>query len=156
MFKILKNQPILSDISYIHDNAENGTINFEILQDRKILSVFFNGEWYKYDGAKTNDYVFGQNINRPNSPLVGQVYFNTQTNSLNIFNGDVWRDIITYPIDCKKSGLFSEKPTVEMGANIGFAYFCTDKKTIEGTTNGIMIYHKGNNVWVDALGRVVS
>ena len=35
-------------------------------------------------------------------------------------------------------------------------YFCTDKQTTEGASNGIMIYHKGNNVWVDALGRVVS
>ena len=35
-------------------------------------------------------------------------------------------------------------------------YFCTDKQSTEGGTNGIEIIHKGNNVWVDALGRVVS
>lgn len=40
------------------------------------------------------------------------------------------------------------------GANV--AYFCTDKQTTEGITNGIMIYYKGDSVWVDALGRVVS
>lgn len=39
---------------------------------------------------------------------------------------------------------------------IGYSYFCTDRQTIEGATNGIMIYYKGNNVWVDALGRVVE
>lgn len=37
-----------------------------------------------------------------------------------------------------------------------FTYFCTDKQTSEGSTNGIMIYHKGGNVWVTALGRVIS
>lgn len=52
-----------------------------------------------------------------------------------------------------KSGTFANKPTE---VDVGYAYFCTDKQTTEGTTNGIMIYHKGDNVWVDALGRVVS
>ena len=56
----------------------------------------------------------------------------------------------------KESGTFEQKPTVEQGVEIGFAYFCTNKQTEEGTTNGIMIYHKGGDVWVDALGRVVS
>lgn len=56
----------------------------------------------------------------------------------------------------KESGTFEQKPTVEQGVEIGFAYLCTNKQTEEGTTNGIMIYHKGNDVWVDALGRVVS
>ena len=50
-------------------------------------------------------------------------------------------------------GTFQDKPNNPI---IGFAYFCTDKKTSEGTTDGIMIYHKGNNVWVDALGRIVE
>lgn len=53
----------------------------------------------------------------------------------------------------KYSGNFNNKPSYP---DVGFAYFCTDKQTTEGTTNGIMIYHKGDNVWVDALGRVVS
>lgn len=52
-----------------------------------------------------------------------------------------------------KSGTFADKPTK---ASIGFAYFCTDKQTSEGATNGITIYYKGNNIWVDALGRVVN
>lgn len=59
-------------------------------------------------------------------------------------------------IGVKRDGLFSEKPTNKDNIPIGFAYFCTDKKTTEGSTNGIIIYYKGDNVWVDALGRVVS
>lgn len=56
-----------------------------------------------------------------------------------------------YPI--KTNGNFANKPN---DPKIGFAYFCTDKQTTEGTINGIMIYHKGNNVWVDAFGRIVE
>ena len=59
-------------------------------------------------------------------------------------------------INIKEKGTFSEKPIESQGITVGFQYFCTDKQTEEGTTNGIMIYYKGNNVWVDALGRVVS
>lgn len=53
----------------------------------------------------------------------------------------------------KESGIFNNKPE---NVDIGFSYFCTDRRTTEGTANGITIYHKGNNVWVDALGRVVE
>ena len=37
-----------------------------------------------------------------------------------------------------------------------YSYFCTDRKTTESSTTGIMIYHKGNNIWVDALGREIK
>lgn len=60
---------------------------------------------------------------------------------------------ITYINNINIFGLFVDKP---VNSSIGFAYFCTDKQTPEGTTNGITIYHKGNNVWVDALGRIVE
>lgn len=52
------------------------------------------------------------------------------------------------------SGTFANRPTTLL--SIGQSYFCTDKQTTEGTTNGIMIYYKGSNVWVDALGRAVE
>lgn len=67
-----------------------------------------------------------------------------------------WRTFDGVKINAKRTGIFSEKPTTNEGIFIGFAYFCTDKQTTEGQANGIMIYHKGNNVWVDALGRIVS
>lgn len=65
-------------------------------------------------------------------------------------NYDVWKD---NELVIKNNGIWTDTPN---NPPIGFAYFCTDKQTTEGTTNGIMIYHKGNNVWVDALGRVVN
>lgn len=55
--------------------------------------------------------------------------------------------------DFKEKGLFAEKPQTPY---IGYQFFCTDKQTTEGASNGIVIYYKGDNVWVDALGRVVE
>ena len=64
----------------------------------------------------------------------------------------------------QSSGTFENKPNGE-NIYIGFSYFCTDKQTTEGYTNGIMIFYKGQDttdpdnptdVWVDALGRIVS
>lgn len=53
------------------------------------------------------------------------------------------------------SGTFADKPAAA-DIYVGFKYFCTDKQTAEGATDGIEIIHKGSDVWVDALGRVVS
>ena len=62
-----------------------------------------------------------------------------------------------YIYNIRTSGTFSQKPTVaEYAVKIGFAYFCTDRQTSEGSVNGIVIYHKGDDIWVDALGRVVE
>lgn len=69
-----------------------------------------------------------------------------------MWNGNVWVDG-NNNANSTYSGIFSQRPS---NPNVGFAYFCTNKQTEEGTTNGIMIYYKGGDVWVDALGRVVS
>ena len=58
-----------------------------------------------------------------------------------------------YPVST--SGTFSNKPS-SSDIYVGFRYFCTDRQTTEGATDGIEIIYKGNDVWVDALGRVVS
>ena len=71
--------------------------------------------------------------------------------------GSKWEEYkgeLNYTPIIKKKGTFAQKPT--QGINQGFAYFCTDKQTTEGSRNGIMIYYAGNNTWVDALGRVVN
>ena len=69
-------------------------------------------------------------------------------------NGDPkWLDSEGNRADCKKSGLFDEKP---VRPTIGYSYFCTDKQTEESGISGIVIFYKGDNVWVDALGRVVN
>lgn len=75
--------------------------------------------------------------------------------SSGVLNG-MWITADGEPADAKTSGTFSEKPSSSLNISVGFPYFCTDRSTSEGSTNGIMIYHKGNNVWVDALGRIVN
>ena len=49
-------------------------------------------------------------------------------------------------------GTFANKPA---NAVAGTQYFCTDKQTTEGATNGIVIYYNGTD-WVDALGRAIE
>jgi hypothetical protein len=51
------------------------------------------------------------------------------------------------------AGVFANRPEQPP---IGFQYYCTDRQTPEGGMDGIQIYHKGGNTWIDALGRIVS
>ena len=67
-----------------------------------------------------------------------------------------WLDAFGNNIDTKKFGNFSDKPDTSTGIKVGFSYFCTDRKTTEGNSNGILIYYKGDGVWVDALGRAIE
>lgn len=94
--------------------------------------------------------------NRPDlkSLRIGCRYFDYNLGKP-IFKKDntTWVDANGILADVLRAGNFSQKPNE---VPVGFAYFCTDKQTTEGSTNGIMIYHKGNNIWVDALGRVIS
>lgn len=118
------------------------------------------------------DSIIRVRINRNDSGVYLEVKYVGRANTVNInisntTNNTVINDIvdsvgegtIIKEIDLstnsiiRSTGLFSNKPS---NAYTGFAYFCTDKSTLEGSTNGIMIYHKGNNVWVDALGRVIT
>lgn len=107
-------------------------------------------------------YTLGSKENRPTiyswNPLlkwIGFQYFDTTLNKPIYWNGTKWVGLDGNDVDATPatSGTFAKKPT---GVDVGYAYFCTDKQTTEGTTNGIMIYYKGDNVWVDALGRAVS
>ena len=69
----------------------------------------------------------------------------------------MWVDTTGVVANTPTSGTFANKPTVATNnIPVGFKYFCTDKRTSEGATDGIEIIHKGNNVWVDALGRIVT
>lgn len=83
----------------------------------------------------------------------GYCYFNTDINQPIYRKGEQWYTFDGEMYNIRRNGLFSQRPN---NPQVGFAYFCTDKQTSEGSTNGIVIYHKGDNVWVDALGRVIS
>ena len=101
--------------------------------------------------------TIGSTENRPvlNSNYICK-YFDTTLNKLIYWNGSKWVDENNISIKALKFGTFGQKPTIAAhNIPIGYKYFCTDKQTTEGQSNGIMIYHKGNNIWVDALGRIV-
>lgn len=57
------------------------------------------------------------------------------------------------PFQENASGLFKNRP--QDNVVIGEMYFCTDKSVPESDTEGIAIFYKGNDVWVDALGRII-
>lgn len=71
------------------------------------------------------------------------------------WSGEKWIYYDGANAEVLRSGTFANKPA-STDIYIGFRYFCTNRQTTEGATNGIEIIHKGNDVWVDALGRVVS
>lgn len=81
-------------------------------------------------------------------------YSNILMSDIYFYEVDDWiMNTPKYSILVSTNGKYADKPSEP---SVGFQYYCTDRQTSEGASNGIMIYHKGNNIWVDALGRVVS
>ena len=146
-----------TDLDMLHDNFSS--VKAKIL-DLTYGSIINNGSAFYLKNGYIIPFGSDFDVIMPNADALlferlpknikkGQIL---QKNGwLKITDGSNWHDFQQI-----YSGTFANKPTVEQGIPIGFAYFCTDKQTTEGMTNGIMIYHKGNNVWVDALGRVVQ
>lgn len=100
--------------------------------------------------------LVGLNTSRPDTKNIekGFRYFDTTLNAPIWWNGSNWIYANGRSIHQVTSGTFGEKPE---NPERGFAFFCTNKSTAtEGSTNGIMIYYKGDGVWVDAVGRVVD
>jgi hypothetical protein len=94
-----------------------------------------------------------------NMPLISAFYYKKveSVSKRYTFNYSLngWYDDNGIKDSVKQIGTFEEKPT-KWEVNKGFSYYCTDRKTSEGSRNGIMIYHDGENIWVDALGRIIS
>lgn len=131
------------------------------------LSYAFSGPfcmfpiiYIPYYGPMTSELTFetstrprlfpgGTNMN------IGEKIFDETLSKPLWYNAAKWVEADGATAGVARSGTYAQKPA---SANIyvGYAYFCTDKQTTEGATDGIMIYHKGSDVWVDALGRTVS
>ena len=83
------------------------------------------------------------------------IYFDNDENSLVIRDEmGLLHNIESVKKGINRCGSFSDKPKVS-DIYIGFRYFCTDRQTPEGKSNGIDIVWNGE-FWVDALGRVVK
>lgn len=149
------------NIFITNSKFQNIVPDFDFYNNTKdLFYIFYYNNFVKdcsstYLGADIK--TVGSTANRPilKNINAGFEYFDTTLNKPVWWNGTEWIDSEGNDVDSTPitSGTFANKPT---GVDIGYAYFCTDKQTTEGTTNGIMIYYKGDNVWVDALGRVVS
>lgn len=153
----------------------NSTLKFK---DRKYNSKLASGKGYKIlrknwtkVGGKMINFLTQDMINETNT--IYEIRYDFDLNEKDIiipegcilkFNGGVLTNGNIIYNNCKiidnininTYGTFDNKPTNKDGIDIGFSYFCPDRQTSEGVTNGIIIYHKGDNVWADALGRVVS
>lgn len=132
-----------SDLKLIGGNSQtnNDISHFRI--NKIDTNVFLE---FKYRGSLSNSVL----INISNCVINTELFEITES----ISDGEIIKELCTLPsIEFKTSGKFSEKPN---SAPIGFSYFCTDKQTSESSINGIMIYYKGDNVWVDSLGKVVD
>lgn len=129
----------------------------------KVLDSVYKGTWYGIQYDKNVEYtdipdmINSQEfevISESGTPTIRNLIF-YENDKLLVGKANGVHIIPTYHHSVLTSGAFSTKPASSR-IPIGFAYFCTDKKTTEGSTNGIMIYHKGDGVWVDALGRVIK
>lgn len=125
-----------------------------------------SGEWFGVIYDKNVDYTEIEELKNSTKCVVLNESDSTTRNGIFLTNSS--RDLFfskmgsfykieAFKYNVLKSGTFDQKPTSsEHSIQVGFAYFCTDRQTAEGSNNGIMIYHKGNDIWVDALGRIVS
>jgi hypothetical protein len=160
---------------YCFKNVENNNISFYVKTSEgcyinyngtKVthIDLMYTGSTLKVKGDGNGnwnvDEIFNINKDIDVSLIDNLLDRNTSYSAYNYtkkipiwWNGAKWVNALGDDMGFSRNGLFDDKPELP---KVGFAYFCTDRKTPEGMTNGIMIYHKGNNVWVDALGRVVE
>lgn len=140
LYSLIKNETYNVNAQFIDCIVIGKIINNDInrnalnAQTKKIRDIYY----------EDNDNVYKHKILIKENKIS---YYNEENKLMN-YNG--------LDITIKDNGTFSQKPLSSSGIPIGFQYFCTDKQTEEGQSNGIMIYHKGENIWVDSLGRVVE
>lgn len=88
---------------------------------------------------QTGNFLYDISLKKP-------VYWNAEDKT--------WYDSIGNNANAIRVGLFVDRPTSFI--NIGFPFLCIDKKAVNDNTNGLVIYYRGDNIWIDALGRVVD
>lgn len=101
-------------------------------------------------------FIYGNLSTYGNGFKQGQVMYDLNAKLPYFWNGTSWKDFSGASFNMKKSGTREEAPTGSANIPVGFMYFCTDRSTAEGAVNGIPLFYKGDGVYVDSLGRVVS
>ena len=104
---------------------------------------YYNGKWYKYDGASYDVLISGSTENRPSADKIyrGFCYFDVSINKPIWWNGTQW--VESY-VSTSSSGNTASRPS---NPTIGYQYFDTDLNK--------PIYWTGSK-WVDATGADVD
>lgn len=110
-----------------------------------------NYEYYiKCNSITNKNYYIGNTVS--GGLLIGATKV---TDAIQGYDGVKWIESDGAVAGVSRSGQFENKP-IASNIYVGFRYFCTDRQTTEGGITGIDIIHKGHNIWVDALGRVLA
>ena len=157
---LLNGSDLLSRINNTRDDKLHSYIQstVESLQTR-LVSYVYRSDTDEFEKKYILDFkVISSTDLMSKSPSLYKyvTYYVSDKNTLAISNGTNWVDFIGNPIFAPNSGTFEEKPSSDSGIKVGFSYFCTDRQTAEGQSNGILIYYRGDDTWVDSLGRTIS
>lgn len=167
--------PYINIDAVTYGNPEYGNV-FEYAEGAVLHIGNSKGGYINVDGSKFSSIIkrIDNNVLELSNGILtvrcksGNIRFETNsyiklnTFQINLAEGEyivfryfsnIWHEIARTP--SIRSGIFTNKPSTSY-VYTGYPYFCTDKSTTEGGTNGIMIYYKSPDVWVDALGRVIS
>lgn len=85
----------------------------------------------------------------------GKQFFDTNLKNVIFWDGTKWIDSNGNPADAKNYGSFAEKPLSSTGIKVGFQYLATDVRNANAI-KGMIIYHKGNNIWIAPDGTPVT
>lgn len=162
LFKVHLEQPITNPIIKVKHDSK--LVSFSYMTPIGVIPTFSNSLETQYlsdfniilgNNTALSNIRYGSYSTIPqfNENVKLASYFDTYHQKPVYFYSGHWRFADGVRATSNYSGKFSAKPET---APKGFAYLCTDKQTTEGGTNGIMIYYKGDGIWVDALGRVIE
>lgn len=103
--------------------------------------------WLNNKVEKGYSALLDGNLQKRSSVLYSSKFNNKLTNYPNSLTVD------KLCVNNVRSGYFVDKP---ISPKIDYQYYCIDKVMPGSLIPGVLIYYKGNNIWVDALGRQVK
>lgn len=144
-YSYFKNGSIITPSNEVR-NISNKTLNYDSESNK----------WLNNRGLLNGNRLVGSTSQRPSESLDLNFYFDTSLGKVIVFKDGNWVNLDGTNTAILNSGTFEQRPTEAQGISKGYTYFCTDKQTPEGETDGIIITYKGDNIWVDAFGRTIS
>ena len=132
----------------IDNNINPNNLDVRILNEENAIEAHINNfSCNKLNNSYNKILVFGVSetlqVKVHILKYTGDIEDKINVQSPRIFKGYIYK------------GTFKNRPTGHL-LPIGQSYYCTDKKTAESTSKGMMIYYKGNEVWIDSNGVVVD